>query len=146
MEPISSSLPLLIGRGNANPLKGEINNLLLFNRAISQEEVFAVKGLTVGEDVNYGPPIAIMNNKLITLSGVLMPNPSGRSGTKGGDKIIATLPGHYRPNRTCMFTVNYNEQSLNVYIDDSGRIYYRSPDLGSPTFVSLDGISYLTYK
>ena len=138
---VSGSNPLLVGRGYVNRFKGEINNLLLYNRALRDDEVMALKGITVGEDFEFGPSMVHKHDRLITLSGVLTTKSVLSSETN-----IGWLPVEYRPNRRIVFTQSYGERAAQIAINDNGLIQYYKPDENQPMFISLDGISFLTYK
>jgi hypothetical protein len=135
------SNPLLIGRGYVNRYKGEINNLVLYNRALRDNEIMALKGITVGEDFEFGPSMVHKHGNLITLSGVL----TTRS-VLSSETTIGWLPVKYRPNRRITFTQSYGERAAQIAINDNGLIQYYKPDDNQPMFISLDGISFLTYK
>ena len=141
LEPSTSNAPLLIGRGYVNPFKGEINNLILYNRTLNDSEVNMLKGMTVGEEFHFGSPMVHKHDKLITLSGVLT-----TTATLGNTTYVATLPTEYRPNRRIIFSQNFGAKGSQIAIDDDGRITYYKKNNKVPTFISLDGITFLTYK
>ena len=138
---VSGNNPLLIGNGYAGRFKGEINNLVLYNRVLRDNEVMALKGITVGEDFEFGPSMVHKHGSLITLSGVLT-----TKSVLSSETMIGRLPAEYRPNRRLTFTQSYGERAAQISINDDGLIQYHKPDDNQPVFISLDGISFLTYK
>ena len=144
--------PLQIGRGYAGTFKGEINNLIIFRRALIPGEISKVKTFIVGEDNNYGPPKFHKNGSIITLSGVIR-QANQRSNvilpgitSPNTQSLISNLPAGYRPNKNLVFSQNYGNRNHLISISDNGDIHYSSPDQNQNSQISLDGISYLTYK
>lgn len=147
--------PLQIGTGYAGTFKGELNNLIIYNRALNQNEINELKKVVVGEDNNFGPPKVVKNNKIISLSGVVKQmfrtgasNYAKSSGFfEGGTRSkICNLPVEYRPNKSLVFTQNYGNKTHNIIISDNGDVMYNAPDQEQNTQISLDGITFLTYK
>ena len=101
----------------------------------------ALKGITVGEDFEFGPAMVHKHGRLVSLSGVLTTKSVLNSVT-----TVGTLPVEYRPNKRIQFAQSYGERAAKIVINDNGLIQYYKPDSNQPMFISLDGISFLTYK
>jgi hypothetical protein len=137
--------PLQIGKGYVGNFKGELNNLVMYNRALNSNEINSLKSIVVGEDNNFGPPKAHKHGKIINLSGVVKQISSNNT-DHFPQSIIANLPIGYRPNKTIVFSQNYGEKTHLITINDNGDIKYSSPDQYQNSQISLDGITFLTYK
>ena len=136
--PVESHNDLLIGKGYVKEFKGVITSLLLFNRVLTINDISQLsksEGL-VGK--NYASPKVIKNNEYISLQGVVGPKNTNYKGT-----IITKLKNDLRPNKDLTFYINGNGKSNKILVSQNGNITFLE---GEGDIVSLDGISFMTYK
>ena len=132
-----SKQKLFIGKGYVNNFVGKINDLRIFNSALSEIDIHE---LIKSSKIKFAKPFITKDtNNIITMGGMLS---VPRNLSKG---LITTLPEEFRPNKTLVLIANQNGKIAKFALFEDGRLVLEHSD-PSTGFISLDGISYLSYK
>ncbi len=132
-----SKQKLFIGKGYVNNFVGKIADLKIFNTALSEIDI---QELIKSSNNKFAKPFITKDtNNIITMGGMLS---VPRNLSKG---LITTLPEGFRPNKTLVLIANQNGKIAKFALFEDGRLVLEHSD-PSTGFISLDGISYLSYK
>lgn len=152
-EISTSNNDLVIGKGNQKPFKGQLSDIYMYNRALSNEEISAISSMKGNSENNFAPPSSKlfkegggcphMQENLVVLSGVIGKKNPGEQ-VSINSKLVK-LPASHRPDSELIFYPNANGESVTIVIKPNGWIYFQEGNQ-SISYISLDGIQYYTDK